>query len=78
MAAALVSDVEAAFDIGDQLLVVRRQIVTDRRAGKTVAELRAAGQLPLSLRRGGEFQWLPPDNLVIESGDEVEVLTYLT
>lgn len=78
VAAALVPDVEAAFDVGNQLLVERRQIITDWRAGKTVAELRAAGQLPLSLRRGGEFQWLPPDNLVIESGDEVEVLTYLT
>jgi len=78
VAAALLPDVEAAFDVGDQLLVVRRQIISDRRVGQTVAELRAAGQLPLSVRRNGDFQWLPPDQFVIERGDELEVLTYLT
>ncbi|MGB9737390.1 MAG: potassium transporter TrkA [Chloroflexus aggregans] len=78
VAAALLPDVEAAFDVGDQLLVVRRQIIIDRRVGQTVAELRAAGQLPLSVRRNGDFQWLPPDQFVIECGDELEVLTYLT
>jgi len=78
VAAALLPDVEAAFDVGDQLLVVRRQVITDRRVGQTVAELRAAGQLPLSLRRGDHFQWLPSDDMVIEHDDEVELLTFLT
>lgn len=78
VAAALLPDVEAAFDVGDHLLVVRRQIMTDRRVGQTVAELRAAGQLPLSLRRGEQYQWLPPDDTVIEANDEVELLTFLT
>lgn len=78
VAAALLPDVEAAFDVGDHLLVVRRQIMTDRRVGQTVAELRAAGQLPLSLRRGEQYQWLPPDETVIEANDEVELLTFLT
>lgn len=78
VAAALLPDVEAAFDVGDHLLVVRRQIMTDRRVGQTVAELRAAGQLPLSLRRGKQYQWLPPDETVIEANDEVELLTFLT
>lgn len=71
-------DVEAAFDVGDHLLVVRRQIMTDGRVGQTVAELRTAGQLPLSLRRGEQYQWLPPDETVIEANDEVELLTFLT
>jgi hypothetical protein len=57
---------------------VRRQVITDRRVGQTVAELRAAGQLPLSLRRGDHFQWLPSDDMVIEHDDEVELLTFLT
>ncbi len=78
VAAALLPDVEAAFDVGDQLLVVRRQVITDQRAGQTVAELRATGQLPLSLRRGDHFQWLPSDDTVIERDDEVELLTFLT
>ena len=78
VAAALLPDVEAAFDVGDHLLVVRRQIMTDRRVGQTVAELRAAGQLPLSLRRGEQYQWLPPDETMIEANDEVELLTFLT
>ncbi len=78
VAAALLPDVEAAFDTGDQLLVVRRQVITRQRSGKTVAELRNTGQLPLSLRRGSDFQWFPPDHLVIEEGDKIELLVYLT
>ncbi len=77
VAATLLPDVEAAFDIGDHLLVVRRQLAAGQHVGKTVAALRAADQLPVGLRRCGQYYSLPPDNLVIEADDELELLTYL-
>jgi Trk K+ transport system NAD-binding subunit len=73
-AAAVLREVEHAFDVGERLFAAETRPVSlgDACAGRTVAELRErSGLLTVSLRRDGQGQLIPPDDTPLTHGDEL-------
>lgn len=79
-AAAVLREVDHAFDVGERLFATESLVVTtgDGLAGKSVAALREqADVLVIALRRAGFAQTLPPLDAALAPGDEVVLLADL-
>jgi Trk K+ transport system NAD-binding subunit len=76
-AAAVLREVEHAFDVGERLFAIETLPVTagDKLVGRTVAELREQSDtLVIALRRDGRRERLPAHDESLQPGDEVVIL----
>jgi Trk K+ transport system NAD-binding subunit len=74
-AAAVLPEVEYAFDVGERLVAAETVVAAGPLAGCTVGELRErSGVLVVALRRVGGRLQLPPHDTGVEPGDELVIL----
>lgn len=76
-AAAVLPEVDHAFDVGERLFATRSLTISpgDGLAGRGVGDLRERSDvLAVALRRGADDRLLPPNDAALQPGDEVVLL----